>query len=215
MDQMAAACATGDHALRLDTRSLEQRHIPFDCAAAGLRLLVIDTRVQHALGDGAYAQRLASCRRAADALGLPALRDLPYEGLDEALARLGADDPIGRRRVRHVVSENRRVLRMEELLVAGRLRETGPLLTEGHASLRDDYEVSCPELDLAVATAVAAGAHGARMTGGGFGGSALALVEEAAEPEVTRAVTDAFRRAGHAEPRITAAAPSPGAARLA
>ncbi|MEU9252957.1 galactokinase [Streptomyces sp. NPDC048270] len=212
MDQMASACATEGHALHLDTRSLQQRHIPFDCEAAGLRLLVIDTRVKHALADGAYAQRLASCHQAAAALGVAALRDLPYRDLDRALDRLG--DPVARRRVRHVVTENERVRRMEELLRAGRLRETGPLLTEGHVSLRDDYEVSCPELDLAVAAADAAGAYGARMTGGGFGGSALALIDAAAEPAVTRAVTDAFRRAGHTPPRITSASPSAGAARL-
>ncbi|MGW6981297.1 galactokinase [Streptomyces sp. NPDC054932] len=212
MDQMASACATEGHALHLDTRSLEQSHIPFDCAAAGLRLLVIDTRVKHALADGAYARRRASCHRAAEALGLPALRDLPYQGLERALARL--DDPVGRKRVRHVVTENARVLRIEELLRAGRLRETGPLLTEGHVSLRDDYEVSCPELDLAVATADAAGAYGSRMTGGGFGGSALALIDADAEQAVTRAVTAAFRRADFEPPRITTAAPSPGATRL-
>lgn len=107
------------------------------------------------------------------------------------------------------------MLRVGALLDAGRLRETGPLLTEGHVSLRDDYEVSCPELDLAVATANAAGAYGARMTGGGFGGSALALIDAEAEPAVVRAVTDAFARAGHAPPRITAATPSAGAARVA
>ncbi|MFK0043775.1 galactokinase [Streptomyces sp. NPDC090741] len=212
MDQMASACATEGHALHLDTRTLEQQHIPFDCAAAGLRLLVIDTRVKHDLGDGAYAQRLASCHGAAAALGLPALRDLPYEDLDRALARL--DDPVRRRRVRHVVTENERVVRVEELLRAGRLRETGPLLTEGHASLRDDYEVSCPELDLAVATANAAGAYGARMTGGGFGGSALALIDAEAEEAVTRAVTEAFVAAGFKPPRVTAAAPAAGAQRI-
>ncbi|WP_405792046.1 galactokinase [Streptomyces sp. NBC_00029] len=212
MDQMASACATGGHALHLDTRSLEQRHIPFDCAAAGLRLLVIDTRVKHALADGAYAQRRASCHRAAEALGLPALRDVPYEGLERALARL--DDPVARKRVRHVVTENERVLRIEELLRAGRLREAGPLLTEGHVSLRDDYEVSCPELDLAVSTADAAGAYGSRMTGGGFGGSALALIDADAEGPVTRAVTEAFRRADLTPPRITTAAPAAGATRL-
>ncbi|WP_327266297.1 galactokinase [Streptomyces sp. NBC_01232] len=212
MDQMASACATGGHALHLDTRSLEQRHIPFDCAAAGLRLLVIDTRVKHALADGAYAQRRASCHRAAEALGLPALRDVPYEGLERALARL--DDPVARKRVRHVVTENERVLRIEELLRAGRLREAGPLLTEGHVSLRDDYEVSCPELDLAVSTADAAGAYGSRMTGGGFGGSALALIDADAEGPVTRAVTEAFRCADLTPPRITTAAPAAGATRL-
>ncbi|MEU9104274.1 galactokinase [Streptomyces xanthophaeus] len=212
MDQMASACATDGHALHLDTRSLEQRHIPFDCSAAGLRLLVVDTRVKHALADGAYAQRRSSCHEAAAVLGLPALRDLPYEELDRALARLG--DPVLRSRVRHVVTENERVVRTEELLRAGRLRETGPLLSAGHASLRDDYEVSCPELDLAVATADAAGAYGSRMTGGGFGGSALALIDAEAEAEVGRAVTRAFRDAGYVAPRITAAAPSAGATRL-
>lgn len=212
MDQMASACATAGHALHLDTRTLEQQHIPFDCAAAGLRLLIIDTRVKHTLGDGAYADRLASCHGAAAALGLPALRDLPYEDLEPALARLG--DPVGRRRARHVVTENERVVRVEELLRAGRLRETGPLLTEGHASLRDDYEVSCPELDLAVATAGAAGAYGARMTGGGFGGSALALIDADAEAAVAREVTRAFAAAGYAPPHVTAAAPAAGAERI-
>ncbi|MFJ6723013.1 galactokinase, partial [Streptomyces sp. NPDC091259] len=206
MDQTASACATEGHVLRLDTRGPRHGHVPFDCAAAGLRLLVIDTRVKHDLADGAYAERRASCHRAAARLGLPALRDLPFEELDGALGRL--DDPVARRRVRHVVTENERVLRVGELLGAGRLRETGALLTEGHASLRDDYAVSCPELDLAVTTANAAGAYGARMTGGGFGGSALALIDAEAEPAVARAVTDAFARAGHVPPRITPVTPS-------
>ncbi|WP_328960102.1 galactokinase [Streptomyces virginiae] len=212
MDQTASACATQGHALHLDTRSLARRHIPFDCAAAGLRLLVIDTRVKHALADGAYAQRRASCHGAAEALGLPALRDLPYEELEQALPRLV--DPIARKRVRHVVTENERVLRVEELLRAGRLREAGPLLTEGHLSLRDDYEVSCPELDLAVSTANAAGAYGSRMTGGGFGGSALSLIDADAEEAVIRAVANAFLRADFTPPRVTTAAPSEGAVRL-
>ncbi|MEU9420394.1 galactokinase [Streptomyces sp. NPDC048272] len=212
MDQLASACATDGHALRLDTRSLEQRHIPFDCAVAGLRLLVVDTRVKHDLADGTYAERRATCHRAAHSLGLPALRDLPYEDLDRALA--GLADPSTRGRVRHVVTENARVLRVEELLRAGRLRETGPLLTEGHASLRDDYEVSCPELDLAVATANSAGAYGSRMTGGGFGGSALTLIDADAEAEVTRAVTEAFARAGFTPPRVTRAVPSAGMSRV-
>ncbi|MEU9027295.1 galactokinase [Streptomyces sp. NPDC048383] len=212
MDQMASACSSAGHALHLDTRTLEQRHIPFDCAASGLRLLVIDTRVKHDLADGAYAARRSSCHRAAAALGLPALRDLAYADLPEALSRL--TDPIGRRRVRHIVTENERVLRVEAELRAGRLRAAGPLLTEGHASLRDDYEVSCPELDLAVATANAAGAYGARMTGGGFGGSALALIDAEAEAEVTRAVEGAFAAAGFTAPHVTRAVPAAGAARI-
>ncbi|MDJ0379953.1 galactokinase [Streptomyces sp. G-G2] len=213
MDQTASACATDGHVLHLDTRTLAERHLPFDCAAEGLALLVIDTRVTHDLADGAYARRRASCHAAAAALGLDALRDLPPAGLEEALGRLA--DPEQRARVRHIVTENDRVARVAALLTAGRLRETGPLLTEGHVSLRDDYEVSCPELDLAVATATAAGAYGARMTGGGFGGSALALIDAEAEAAVARAVTEAFARSGFTSPRTLVAAPSAGAGRLA
>lgn len=113
-----------------------------------------------------------------------------------------------------MVTENERVLRVEGSLRAGRLRETGPLLTEGHASLRDDYEVSCPELDLAVAAANSAGAYGSRMTGGGFGGSVLTLIDAAAEAEVTRAVTEAFARAGFTPPRVTRVVPSAGMSRV-
>ncbi|MBQ0987278.1 galactokinase [Streptomyces sp. F63] len=213
MDQTASACCTAGHALHLDTRDLAQRQVPFDLAAAGLRLLVVDTRVQHALGDSAYAERRASCEEGAVLLDVPALRDIGADQLDAALSRLG--DGTLRRRVRHVVTENRRVEEVTARLGAGDARGVGPLLTAGHASLRDDFEVSCPELDLVVESACAAGALGARMTGGGFGGSAIALVEEAAAEPVTKAVTAAFAAAGHREPRVFAAVPSAGARRLA
>ncbi|MCC5032984.1 galactokinase [Streptomyces sp. WAC 00631] len=213
MDQTASACCTAGHALHLDTRDLTQRQVPFDLAADGLRLLVVDTRVQHALGDSAYAERRASCEEGAALLDVPALRDVAFGQLDEALSRLG--DETLRRRVRHVVTENRRVEEVTARLAAGDTRGIGPLLTAGHASLRDDFEVSCPELDLAVESACAAGALGARMTGGGFGGSAIALVEEAAAEPVTKAVTAAFAAAGHREPRVFPAVPSAGARRLA
>ncbi|MGW8553813.1 galactokinase [Streptomyces tubercidicus] len=214
MDQTAAACCTAGHALFLDTRDLTRRQVPFDLAGEGLRLLVVDTRVQHELGDSAYAERRAGCERGARALGVRALRDVPYAHLPEALAKL-ADDPVVQALVRHIVTENHRVEEVMACLDAGRTRALGPLLTAGHASLRDDFKISCRELDLAVDTAQAAGALGARMTGGGFGGSAIVLVEEADAAAVGTAVTEAFAAAGHATPRIFEAIASAGAHRVA
>ncbi|GAA3394764.1 galactokinase [Streptomyces roseoviridis] len=213
MDQMASACATEGHALHLDTRDLSYRQVPFDLAAVGLRLLVVDTRVKHALGDGAYAERRAGCEAGARALGVRALRDVSAAHLPDALGRVS--DETVRRYVRHVVSDNGRVERVIALLDAGDVRGAGAVLTEGHASLRDDLRVSCAELDLAVEAANAAGALGARMTGGGFGGSAVVLVEDAAADAVARAVASAFREAGYAPPRVFPAVPAAGARRLA
>ncbi|MEO3750406.1 galactokinase [Streptomyces sp. B6B3] len=216
LDQMASACCAAGHVLYLDTRDLSSRQVPFDMAAEGLRLLVMDTQVKHAHADGAYGQRRAECEAGAVALGVPALRDVAYPDLDAALARLdatGLDNGVIRRRVRHVVTEDRRVERVIELLEAGRPREIGPVLTEGHASLRDDFAVSCPELDLVVAASTEAGALGARMTGGGFGGSAIVLVEADATAAIGEAVTAAFDAAGHRRPRIFEALPSAGARR--
>ncbi|WP_326817249.1 MULTISPECIES: galactokinase [unclassified Streptomyces] len=215
MDQMASACCTDGHALHLDTRDLTQRQVPFDLAAHGLRLLVVDTRVKHALGDGAYAERRAGCEAGAQALGIGTLRDLPYDGLGAALdtlAESGADESVVRY-VRHVVSDNARVEQVIALLDAGDVRAAGPVLTAGHVSLRDDLRVSCPELDLVVSAANAAGALGARMTGGGFGGSAIVLVEEADADAVTKSVLEAFTSAGYATPGVFPAVPSAGARR--
>ncbi|MFJ6633871.1 galactokinase [Streptomyces sp. NPDC091376] len=212
MDQMASACCTEGHALYLDTRDLDRRQVPFDLAAQGLRLLVVDTRVKHALGDGAYAERRAGCEAGAEALGARTLREVEYAQLPDALGRLA--DTTVRRYVRHVVTDNHRVERTIALLDAGDIRGVGPVLTEGHASLRDDLQVSCEELDLVVSSANAAGALGARMTGGGFGGSAVVLVESADEDTVTKAVLDAFAAAGHTPPRVFPAVPSAGARRV-
>ncbi|WP_203704474.1 galactokinase [Streptomyces sp. SID8016] len=216
MDQMASACCTEGHALHLDTRDLSLRQVPFDLAAQGLTLLVVDTRVKHALGDGAYAERRAGCEEGARLLGIPTLRDLPYEDLAAALTRLadaGADESVIRY-VRHVVGDNHRVEQVIALLDAGDVRAAGTVLNEGHVSLRDDLRVSCPELDLAVQAANTAGALGARMTGGGFGGSAVVLVEEARAGTVAKAVEEAFAAAGHAAPGVFDAVPSAGARRL-
>ncbi|MFE2557228.1 galactokinase [Streptomyces sp. NPDC059352] len=212
MDQMASACAEEGHALHLDTRDLSYRQVPFDLAAEGLRLLVVDTRVKHALGDGAYAERRAGCEAGARALGVSVLRDVSAAQLPDSLARLSDETVL--RYVRHVVTDNARVERVIALLDAGDTRAVGPVLTEGHASLRDDLRVSCAELDLVVETANAAGALGARMTGGGFGGSAVVLVATDRAEAVSVAVEKAFAEAGYAAPGIFPAVPSAGARRL-
>ncbi|MCN9241937.1 galactokinase [Streptomyces sp. RY43-2] len=212
MDQTASACCVDGHALHLDCRDLSIRQVPFDLAARGLALLVVDTRVKHALGDGAYAERRAGCEEGARRLGVSHLRDVPYEDLDAALARL-SDERV-RRYVRHVVSDDHRVQRVIDLLDVGEVRAIGPVLTEGHASLRDDLRISCPELDLVVDTANASGALGARMTGGGFGGSAVVLAEASATDTITKAIEEAFTAAGFTAPRVFPAIPSAGARRL-
>ncbi|MFI6083759.1 galactokinase [Streptomyces sp. NPDC051217] len=214
MDQMASACCTEGHALYLDTRDLSQRQVPFDLAAVGLQLLVVDTRVKHALGDGAYAERRAGCEAGARALGARTLREVEYAHLPDALDRLAGEAASVRRYVRHVVSDNHRVEQVIALLDAGDVRAVGPILIEGHVSLRDDLRVSCAELDLVVTSAVTAGALGARMTGGGFGGSAIVLVETADADTVTKAVEEAFATAGHTTPRVFPAVPSRGARRV-
>ncbi|MFI8878587.1 galactokinase [Streptomyces sp. NPDC055243] len=211
MDQMASACATEGHALHLDCRDLTTRQVPFDLAAHGLRLLVVDTRVKHELGDGAYAERRAGCEEGARVLGVSHLRDVPYAELPAALEKL-TDEKI-RRYVRHIVSDDHRVEQVIGLLDAGEVRAIGPVLTEGHASLRDDLRISCEELDLVVSTANAAGAIGSRMTGGGFGGSAIVLVEEVDAEPVTKTILEAFASAGFTAPRVFPAVPSTGARR--
>ncbi|NUQ98759.1 MAG: galactokinase [Streptomyces sp.] len=213
MDQTASACCEEGHALFLDTRDLSQKQIPFDLAAEGMRLLVVDTRVKHAHSDGEYGKRRAGCERGAALLGVDALRDIPYAELDAALERLG-DDEEAVRLVRHVVTEDERVEKVVALLEAGETRAIGPVLIAGHASLRDDFRISCPELDLVVETALASGALGARMTGGGFGGSAIVLAEASDVDTITKAVEEAFASGGHTAPRVFEAVPAAGARRL-
>ncbi|MGX1369456.1 galactokinase [Streptomyces canus] len=213
MDQTASACCESGHALFLDTRDLSQKQIPFDLAAEGMVLLVVDTRVKHAHNEGEYGKRRAGCERGAALLGVDALRDIPYGELDAALARLG-DDEEAVRLVRHVVTEDERVEKVVALLESGETRAIGPVLIAGHASLRDDFRISCPELDLVVDTALAAGALGARMTGGGFGGSAIVLAEAADVDAITKAVQEAFAAAEFTAPRVFEAVPSAGARRL-
>jgi galactokinase len=211
MDQMAACVCRADHALFFDVRDDVREQEPFAPQDDGLTVLVIDTRAVHAHAGGGYADRRQSCEEAARQLGVAYLRDVPMSSLEDALARLDSD--ILRRRARHIITENDRVLRTVELLSSGRVREIGPILTESHASMRDDFEISVPELDTAVEAALAAGALGARMTGGGFGGSAIALIRAADLDDVTRTVDVAFAEKEFRAPQIWAPRASAGAAR--
>ncbi|WP_184372776.1 galactokinase [Nocardiopsis metallicus] len=212
MDQSAVMLAEEGRALFLDCRSLETEQVPFDPAAHGMSLLVVDTRAPRRLVEGAYAERRRSCEEAARILGVRALRDVWVGELPEALAAL--PDDLSRRRVRHVVTENARVLEAVDLFRAGRPREAGPLFTASHVSLRDDYEVSVPEVDTAVSAALSAGALGARITGGGFGGCVIALVDTENTADCGEAVRAAFAGQGFDEPVVFTAPPSAGARRL-
>ncbi|MEI8412632.1 MULTISPECIES: galactokinase [unclassified Kribbella] len=212
MDQMASMCCTAGHALYFDIRAMSTDQIPFDPAADGLALLVVDVKAPHRHVDGEYAARRKSCEEAAAELGVPALRSIEYDDLDEALGQL--KDDVVRRRVRHVVTEIRRVEEAVALMRAGRLRDVGPLFTASHVSMRDDFEITVPELDVAVDTALEAGAIGARMTGGGFGGCIIALTEADAADAVLSAIEKAFAENGFNAPTALAAAPSAGASRI-
>ena len=211
MDQMASSACTAGHALFFDIGASHIEQIPFDPDAVGLQVLVIDTHAHHALADGEYARRRAECEAAARTLGVDFLSQIGPADLDAALGRLG--EATLRRRVRHVVGENDRVRRVVALLRAGRLAEAGPELSASHASLRDDFEVSCIELDVAAAAAERAGALGARMVGGGFGGSVIALVHEEDAHAVGVAVSAAATEHRFAAPTVRAVRPADGARR--
>ncbi len=211
MDQSASLRGSEGHAVFLDCRDQSVRLVPFEAREAGLVLLVIDTRVEHSHADGGYASRRAACELGAQALGATSLRDVGTADLERAAEVL---DATTFRRVRHVVTENERVLETVQALSAGGPAAIGPLLDASHASMRDDFEISCPELDLAVDAARANGAIGARMTGGGFGGSAIALTPVEREQDVRDGVARAFTDAGFTAPGIFTVTPAPGARRV-
>jgi galactokinase len=211
MDQAASIMCTRDHALFLDCRSFETEQVPLELRHAGLEILVLDTRTPHALVSSEYATRRTTCEQAAGILGVPALRDV--DDLAAALRRL--PDEEMRQRVRHVVTENGRVLEAVDVLRSGRFRDLGPLLDASHLSMRDDFQITVPTVDLAVESAREAGALGARMTGGGFGGCIIALVEAGASEEVADHIHDRFTAAGYGPPAHFVALPSPGAGRVA
>jgi galactokinase len=215
MDQLAALLGRAGHALLLDCRTGTVEPVPFDPGPAGLTVLIIDTRVRHALSDGRYAERRRACEAGALAMGVRSLRDVTGE-----LERLS--DPALRRVCEHVVAETRRVLRAAELLRSGgsggsggeAWAAVGELLTVSHDSLRDRFGVSWPEADEAVAAAIEAGGAGARMTGGGFGGCVVALVPADGVEEVRGAVTERFARHRWAAPAYLHGVPADGGRRL-
>lgn len=213
VDQAASVMTEAGHALFLDCRDLRTRQIPFDLEAEGLRLLVIDTRVSHSHSESGYGDRRRTCEEAAGILGAESLREL-----DETVD-LGPLTGEQRTRVRHVFTENARVRATVELLEghggeSRSIRGIGELLLASHDSLAHDYEVSCTELDTAVAAATSAGALGARMIGGGFGGSAIALVDSARVDQVGEAVVAAFADHGYRAPDIFAVSAGEGAGRI-
>ena len=222
MDQSASLRCREGHALELDCRDGSVAHVPFDLAAEDLALLVIDTKAKHSLDDGQYGARRAACERAAQILGVELLADIAIEDLPQALERLSSTDDADEliKRTRHVVTEIDRTRRLVNLLQDGRplrgekLAEAGRLMDASHESLRVDYECTCPELDVAVEAARAAGAHGARMTGGGFGGSAIALVDAKTVHDVAAAVAQAYEREGFNPPAFLDAVPAAPAGRL-
>ena len=209
MDQVASLHGRAGHVLLLDTRTMRIQHLACDPDAAGLTPLVIDTRASHQLAEGGgYAERRRECQRAAAELGVDSLRDVT----EDDLARLG--DATLARRARHVVRDNARVHEAVGQLRTGAWADLGETMLASHASLRDDFEVSCAELDTAVKASVGAGALGARMTGGGFGGSAIALVPVDRVDAVDAACGEAFAARGWREPQVFAVQPAAGAGRL-
>ncbi|NCV44099.1 MAG: galactokinase [Actinobacteria bacterium] len=208
MDQSISLMGRAGHALLLDCRDLSTRQIKVDFESHDLKLLIVDTRAHHALVDGGYAERRAQCESVAKALGVRAMRDLSLGELEAARTRL---PDVNYKRARHSVTEISRVLEAVKVLEADDFSNFGDLLTKSHQSLRDDYNVSCPELDLAVDTALNLGALGARMVGGGFGGSAIALIRSDDAAKVALGIEQAFEKRGFSSPRFFDSLPGDGA----
>lgn len=227
LDQNASMRCTAGHALLLDCRpeltaleSVSQQ--VFDLDKLGLELLVVDTQAPHQLNDGQYAERCATCEKAAEILGVANLRvtadgiakaDDPFQALKETLDAL--PDENMKKRVRHVVTEIERVRSFVHAFAKDDVEASGRLFNASHDSLAADYEVTVPELDVAVDVARANGAYGARMTGGGFGGSIIALVDKGRSHEVAQKIADEFEARGFHAPRALAAYAAPSASREA
>jgi galactokinase len=206
MDQMISASGVEGHALLIDCRTLETRPVPLP---PGTSVVILDTSTRRGLVDSAYNERRAACEAAAAFLGVPALRDVDAATLE---ARAGEMDPVALRRARHVVTENARTLEAAEAMARGDAAAMGRLMNASHASLRDDFEVSRKELDVIVELAQAhEGCHGARMTGAGFGGCAVALVEKEAVDGFVREVAAGYQAATGLHPKVYVSAASEGA----
>jgi galactokinase len=210
MDQTASLFGEVDHAVFLDCRSLQAKATPLALRENGLEILVMDTRVAHRLTDGGYAARRQSCEEAAKVLGVTSLRDVTAENLEASKDLL---DDVVYKRARHVVTENERVVKTVELLSTSGPKAIGQLMIESHASMRDDFQISISELDVAVETAIAEGAIGARMTGGGFGGAAIALIDSSKVASLTAALLEIFNNHGFEKPEIFKVTADEGARR--
>lgn len=211
MDQSASLLGKKDHGVFLDCQSLESEIVELGFAQAGLELLIIDTQVAHRHADGGYASRRAACELGAKIMGVPSLRYLSSEDLSKAEDLL---DDVTFRRVRHVVTENERVVETIKLLKATGPLAIGNLMHESHVSMRDDFEISIEELDLIVSTSMDCGAIGSRMTGGGFGGAAIALAKTEDIPQIIRSIAQAFEKSGYIEPNFFTVTAADGASQL-
>jgi galactokinase len=200
MDQLASLYGETKRALLIDFKETTVEPVHFDPDAAGIALLLINSRAPHRHAGGEYAARRSACERAAEQLGVPSLREVQDDGV-EVLDRLA--DPVERRRARHILTDNRRTLDVVAALEHRDFEQVGRLLTASQASMRDDFEITTDHIDLIADTAVAAGALGARMTGGGFGGCVIALVADDRMGAVEDAVRGAVAEAGYNAPEIT------------
>lgn len=210
MDQTASMLAQEDGAVLIDCQSLETKVIDLGLNSHDLVVAVIDTRVSHSHAHGGYGSRRKSCEDGAKALGVESLRELSLSDLPRAQSQL---DEVTFRRVKHIITENQRVLDTVAALRDGNLDSLGRLLLESHASMRDDFEISVAELDLAVETAMATGAIGSRMTGGGFGGAAIAVIHRDKLEALAAACKESFAKAGFTQPNVFSVVPSAGARR--
>jgi galactokinase len=210
MDQTASLFGQADHAVFLDCRTLDAKATALSLEENGLEIWVMDTRVAHRLTDGGYAARRASCEKATELLGVSSLRDVTVESLEASKHLL---DDVVYKRAKHVVTENERVQQTVKLLAESGPRSIGQLMIDSHSSMRDDFQISITELDVAVETALSKGAIGSRMTGGGFGGAAIALIESQKAASLTKAVIEKFQKEGFEKPEIFKVIPDAGAKR--
>lgn len=210
MDQTAAIFGIADHAVFIDCKTIEATPIPLNLSANDLELVVIDTKVAHRLSDGGYGSRRLACETAARSLGVSSLRELDMSELEKGSGLL---NEVVYRRARHVVTENGRVEKTVALLKASGPLAIGGLMNESHVSMKDDFEISVDELDLAVEVSIGCGAIGARMTGGGFGGSAIALIESSKIANLRSQILAQFAARGFATPEIFSVAAADGARR--
>lgn len=210
MDQTASLFGELDHAVFLDCRTLDAKAIALSLKENGLEIVVMDSSVAHRLTDGGYASRRQACQDAAEIMGVTSLRDVTLEKLEASKDLLG---DVVYKRARHVVTENERVTKTVELLSSSGPKSIGHLMNESHVSMRDDFQISITELDVAVETAISQGAVGARLTGGGFGGAAIALIDAGKVASLSAAVLDKFRDQGFEKPAIFTVTADEGAKR--